>query len=62
MGYSTWFLAPETISTARDPPVQGNFKFEKTREFCHFWPFSWAIAHGFWLPGRFQWPVTPGTR
>ena len=23
--------------------------------------FSWAIVHGFWVPGRFQGPVTPGT-
>ena len=35
MGYSTRFLAPGTISTARDPPVHGNLEVNKTREFSH---------------------------
>ena len=49
MGCNTRFLAPGTISTARDP--HGNLEVDKTREFCHFWPFSWAIAHVFFAPG-----------
>ena len=24
-----------------------NWDVVKTRRFCHFWPFSWAIAHSF---------------
>ena len=47
MGYSIRLLAPVTIYTACDPPVQGNLEVDKTREFCHFWPFSWAVSHGF---------------
>ena len=29
---------------------------------CPIWPFSWAIAHSFWLRRRFQRLVSPGTR
>ena len=47
VGYSTQFLAPDTISTARDPRVHANWDVIKTHRFGHFWPFSWAIAHIF---------------
>ena len=62
MGYSTRLLAQVAISAARDPPVHENWGVIKTRRFGHFWPFSWAIAHGCWLQVRFQWLVTPGKR
>ena len=42
--------------------IAGNLQVNKTREFCHFFLFSRAIAHGFWLRGRFQRPLTPCTR
>ena len=39
-----------------------NWDVVKTRRFGHFRLFSWATAHNFWLWGRFQQLVTPGTR
>ena len=48
MGYSTQFLAPGTISIARDS-VHENWDVVKAHRFGHFWPFSWAIAHNFFL-------------
>ena len=62
MGYSTQFLAQGVISTDRDPRVHENWDIIKTHRFGHFWLFSWAIAHCFWLWGRFQWLGTLGTR
>ena len=62
VGYSTQFLALETISMARDPWYTKNWDVVKTRRFGHFWLFSWAIAHNFWLRRRFQRLVTPGTQ
>ena len=61
VGYSTQFFDPGTISTpfAR---VHENWDVVKTRRFAHFWPFSWAITHSFWLRRRFQWLVIPCTR
>ena len=50
MGYSTQFLAPGTISIARDS-VHENWDVVKARRFGHFWPFSWAIAHNFFGSG-----------
>ena len=44
-------LASGMISTARDPLVHGNLEVDKTREFCHFWSFSWATAHCFFGSG-----------
>ena len=32
------------------------------RDFRHFWPFSWAILHVFWVPGGFRCLVTTATR
>ena len=61
MSYSTQFFAPGTISTAL-ARVHENWDVVKTRRFAHFWPFSWAITHSFWLRRRFQWLVTPSTR
>jgi hypothetical protein len=29
--------------------------------FLHLWPFLWAIAHIFGVPGRFTWPMTLST-
>ena len=43
------------------PLVHDSNGMVKTRDFGHFWPFSWAIVHGFWVPGGFRCPVTPGT-
>ena len=60
MGYSTRFLAPGTFSTALDPRYTVIRKSTKHVNFVIFLPFSWAIAHGFWLRGRFQRPLTPG--
>ena len=34
-------------------------KSEKPRDFGHFWPFSWAIAHGFGVRGGFKLSGTP---
>ena len=44
---------------ARDPPVHDSSGIVKTHDFAHFWPFSWAIVHGFQVPGGFRCPVTP---
>ena len=43
------------------PPIHDSSGIVKTCDFEHFWPFSWAIVHGFRVPGGFQCPVTPGT-
>ena len=42
--------------------VHENWDVVKTRRFGHFWPFSWAIAHSFWLQTQFERLVTPGTQ
>ena len=39
--------------------VHGNLEVDKTREFRHFWPFSWAIAHGFGSGDDFNGPSPP---
>ena len=60
VGYSTQFWAlggfkrPGTLSTSFTKPL-------KTHDFGHFWPFSWAIAHSFWLQGGFNWLDTSFT-
>ena len=54
----TIFFGSGTISTAH---VHKNWDVVKTRRFCHFWLFSWAIAHSFWFRRRFQRLVTPST-
>ena len=36
------------------PPVHDSSGIAKTRDFGHFWPFSWAIVHGFRVPGGFR--------
>ena len=46
----------------RSPRVRENWDVLKTRQFGHFWPFSWAIEHSFWVRTRFQRLMTPGTR
>ena len=43
----------------RDPLVQDASGIVKTRDFEHFWPFLWAIVHGFLVLGEFRCPVTP---
>ena len=43
----------------REPPVHDYSGIVKTRDFSHFWPLSWAIVHGFRVPGEFRCPVTP---
>ena len=42
----------------RDPPVHDSSGVIKTCDFAHFWPFSWAIVHGFRVPGGFRCPMT----
>ena len=34
-------------------PVHDSSGFGKTRDFEHFWPFSWVITHDFRVPGGF---------
>ena len=41
------------------PLVHGNLEVDKTREFCHFWTFSWAIAHCFGSRDDFNGPWPP---
>ena len=62
MGYSTQFLAPGTISTASDPKYTKIGTSTKLADLVIFGRFLWAIACNFWLRGRFQRLVTPGTR
>ena len=62
MGYSALFFGSGDDFNGPWPPVHSNLEFDKIREFCHFWPFSWAVAHCFCLRGWFRRPVTPGTR
>ena len=33
----------------------------KNSSFSCLWPFSWAIAHYFGVPGQFAWPIGPNT-
>ena len=51
-------MAPGTISTACDP-VHGNLEVDQTHEFRHFWPFSFAIAHGFGFGDDLNGPWPP---
>ena len=44
---------------ARSPPVHDSSGIVKTRDFGYFWPFLWAIAHGFGVRRGFKWPGTP---
>ena len=48
MGYSTQFLSPGGFKRLGTPSTKFQ-EFEKTRDFGHLWPFSWAIAHNFGL-------------
>ena len=43
------------------PPVHDSRGIVKTRDFGHFWQFSWVIVHGFWIPGGFRCLVTTCT-
>ena len=56
---STVFGSREDFD-APSPPVHDSSGIIKTRDFEHFWPFSWAIVRGLWVPGGFRCPVTPG--
>ena len=47
---------------ALSPPVHDSRGIDETRDFGHFLPFSWLIAHDFRVPGGFRCPLTPGTR
>ena len=61
MGNSTQFFWLRDDFDGSCPPVHENWDDVKTRRFGHFWLFSWAIAHSFWLQRHFQRLVTPGT-
>ena len=41
------------------PPIHDTSGIIKTRDFGHFWPFSWAIVHGFRVLRGFRCPVAP---
>ena len=61
MGYSTRFLAPGAISTARDPRYTKIGTSSKLVDLVISGRFR-GLAESFWLRGRFQRLVTPGTR
>ena len=49
-GLQSTFLGSREDFGAPRPPVHDSSGIVLTRDFKHFWPFSWAIVHGF---GRF---------
>ena len=58
VGYSSRFGVRVELN---DPgPHNTSFiKSYKTRDFGHFWPFSWAIAHRFGVRAEFKRSGTP---
>ena len=62
VGYSTQFLAPETISTAHDPGYMRIGTSSKLVDLVISGRFRGYRTHFFCLRGRFQRLMTPGTR
>ena len=42
-----------------DPVTRVSYNRKKIRDSDHFWPFSWAIAHGFGVRGGLKRSGTP---
>ena len=61
VGYSTQFLGSGFDFTTSDPGYTKNVMSSKLVDLVISGSF-WAIAHSFWLRGRFQRLVTSGTR
>ena len=60
VGYNPQFSAPWRILVPCDTRYTTLASgIGKTRDFGHFWPFSWVTTHSFQVPGGFRWPINP---